>query len=99
MIYDAWIYVLVLMVASIVLWRRTRADRVLALFAVAVLLYTLVSIFAVPEMLYRYVYIDVVAGVALLPVLLPRRKSHIPAHRIGPGRTWAGQPAVDVECS
>jgi hypothetical protein len=81
-IYDAWIYVLVLVAAAVVLWRRTRADRVLALLAVAVLVYTVVTIFAVPEMLYRYVYIDVVAGIVLLPVLWPRRASRPAAHRI-----------------
>jgi hypothetical protein len=81
-IYDAWIYVLVLIAASVVLWRRTRADRVLALLAVAVLGYTVVTVFSVPEMLYRFVYIDVVAGVVLLPVLWPRRALRRPAHRI-----------------
>jgi hypothetical protein len=81
-IYDAWIYVLVLLAASVVLWRRTRADRVLALLAVAVLAYTVVTIFAVPEMLYRYVYVDIVAGIVLLPVLWPRRRATIPEHRI-----------------
>jgi len=81
-LYDAWIYVLILAAASVVLWRRTRADRVLALLAAAVLVYTLVTIFAVPEMLYRYVYVDVVAGIVLLPVLWPRRKAAAPGHRI-----------------
>jgi len=89
-IYDAWIYALVLLAASIVLWRRTVADRVLALLAVAVLLYTLVTIFAVPEMLYRYVYVDVVTGVVLLPVLWPRRSVGTPAHRIGTDVTRLG---------
>ena len=89
-IYDAWIYALVMLAASILLWRRTVADRVLAMLAVAVLLYTLVTIFAVPEMLYRYVYIDVVAGVVLLPVLWPRRSVHTPAHRIGADVTQVG---------
>lgn len=81
-IYDAWIYVLILAAASLVLWRRTSADRVLALLAVAVLAYTVVTIIAVPEMLYRYVYVDVVAGLVLLPVLWPRRAARPPAHRI-----------------
>ena len=60
------------------------------LLAVAVLLYTLVTIFAVPEMLYRYVYIDVVTGVVLLPVLWPRRSVRSPAHRIGTDVTRVG---------
>jgi len=69
-LYDGWIYALLLVVAAIELWRRTRCDRVIAGLAVGMLLYEVVLEFTGPGELYRYVYPMVAAGTVIFPVLL-----------------------------
>jgi hypothetical protein len=69
-LYDGWIYGLILLVGSGVLWRRTPAERVIAGLAITMLLYIVVLAFAGPGELYRYVYPMVAAGTVVLVLLL-----------------------------
>jgi hypothetical protein len=72
-LYTAWFY-LVLAVASVpLLWRRAeRGARVIAAFALSIVLVETAVFFTVPGLVYRYSYPVVVAGTVLAPVLLPR---------------------------
>jgi hypothetical protein len=91
-LYDAWIYLLILVVAIVVLFRRRPADRVLAALALGMILYELVLEFTGPGEVYRYLYPMVATGTVLAPVLIPRhvvarlaslgrRPSHARSHR------------------
>jgi hypothetical protein len=77
-LYTGWIYLGVLIAAvPLLLRRRLRGDVEVAAFAGAMALFQLVIIFTIPAVIYRYEYPIVVAGTAVLPVLLPwRRRAH-----------------------
>ena len=76
-LYDGWIYALILVVGAIVLWRHTKAERVISGLAIAMLLYTVVLEFSGPGELYRYIYPMVAAGTVVLVVLLSHGVSSI----------------------
>jgi len=72
-IYDVWIYTLILCMASVVLMRRTLADRALAGLSLAMLFYLVVFVFVSTDILYRYMFPLVASATVLAPVLLPRK--------------------------
>jgi hypothetical protein len=75
LLYTAWIYFGVLVAAvPLLLRRRLRGDVEVASFAAAMVLFQIVIIFTIPAVIYRYEYPIVVAGTAVLPVLLPWRR-------------------------
>jgi hypothetical protein len=66
-----WVYVLVLVVASVVWLRRLRPVNIaLTLLSVAFLLYTLEILFLTPGVTYRYMYPPVAAATVLFVVLV-----------------------------
>jgi hypothetical protein len=74
-LYSGWIYVGVLVAAvPLLLRRRLRGDVEVAAFAGAMALFQIVIIFTVPALIYRYEFPIVVAGTAVLSVLLPWRR-------------------------
>jgi hypothetical protein len=70
-LYDGWIYALILLIAIAVLSRRRRTfeERIVAGLAGAILLYEVVTVFAGAGSLYRYTYPMVVTAVAVAPIL------------------------------
>jgi hypothetical protein len=79
-LYTAWIYLGVLVAAiPLLLRRRLRGDVELAAFSGAMILFQIVIVFTIPAVIYRYEYPIVVAGTAMLPVLLPWRRRVRPA--------------------
>ena len=75
-LYTGWIYLGFLVAAVPVLLRRRQpGDDEVAAFAIAMILFQFVIIFTIPGLAYRYEYPIVVAGTAVLPVLLPWRWS------------------------
>jgi hypothetical protein len=77
-LYRVWVYLLVILAAVPLLWRRGGAYRQLSFLAIAMIDYTVVLFFTGPDLLYRFGYPIVVVGtvmvVALLPRKLPRRR-------------------------
>jgi len=69
-IFTAWVYVLFLLAAAVwFLRRRTAADWIPGLFAVALLLYVAALGVLAPGVIYRYVY-PAIAGTTVLAALL-----------------------------
>jgi hypothetical protein len=78
-LYTGWIYFGVLVAAvPLLLRRRLLGDVEVAAFAGAMALFQFVIIFTIPALIYRYEYPIVVAGTAVLPVLLPWRRRTVP---------------------
>lgn len=87
-LYDGWIYALISIAGAVVLWRRSKAERVISGFAIGMLLFTLVLTFVGPGELYRYTYPVVATGTVVLILLLAPLASRLRA------RIRRGQPAV-----
>ncbi|MBO0728137.1 MAG: hypothetical protein J2P57_02685 [Acidimicrobiaceae bacterium] len=83
-LYDGWIYALISVAGAIVLWRRTKAERVISGLTIAMLLYTIVLAFAGPGELYRYIYPLVATGSVVLVLLLAPLASNLWRRRQGP---------------
>jgi hypothetical protein len=69
-LYDGWIYAAILLMAILVLRRRTFEERLVAALAGAILFYEAVMVFAGAGALYRYTYPMVVTAVAIVPILI-----------------------------
>ena len=81
-LYTAWVYLGLLVAAvPLLLARRLPGDVEVSAFAAAMILFQFVIIFTIPTLIYRYEYPIVVAGTAVLPVLLPWRPSLGPRFR------------------
>jgi hypothetical protein len=81
-LYTGWVYLGLLVAAvPLLLSRRLLGDVEVSLFACAMILFQFVIVFTIPALVYRYEYPIVVAGTAVLPVLLPWRRGVDPRYR------------------